>query len=262
MALTPDEVAAIDDPVARLLAIMALLRSPGGCPWDREQTLRTLKPYLIEESYEVLEAIDSGNPEELRGELGDLLLQIVFQSQLAAEQGWFSFQDVAQAITRKLIRRHPHVFGEGTANSAGEVLKIWEQTKKEEGNSLLQGIPRGLPALQKAARMGQKAARVGFDWPDVGGLVDKVAEEAGELATAADEQERFHELGDLLFALANLARHLKIEPELALQAANDRFRSRFGHMERAAGTRPLDSFTPTELEALWEEAKRDERSAR
>jgi MazG family protein len=261
----PKVIADMDDPVERLLAVMALLRHPTrGCPWDREQTLTSLKPYLVEETYEALDAIDSGDPGELRDELGDVLLQIAFQSQITKEAGQFDFYDVAESISRKLIRRHPHVFGESTARTPDDVMDLWEATKKrEKGNDgLLSGLPSHLPALQKSHRMTQKAARVGFDWPDVKGVLDKVAEEASEVVAAATPEEQEAELGDLLFAIANLARHLNIDPEIALQKTNDRFRRRFAHVEKrsAQSGREMSDMTLTELDAFWNEAKARERT--
>ena len=259
----PEAVRRIEEPVKRLLAIMALLRDPErGCPWDREQTLATLKPYLVEETYETLDAIDAGDPGRLKGELGDVLLQIVFQSQIASEAGWFDFTAVAETLGRKLIRRHPHIFAAGEAHTADDVLDIWESTKRAEGGSLLEGIPRHMPGLQKAHRMTEKAARVGFDWPDVDGVLDKVSEEAGELARADSHDEKVHEIGDLLFALANLSRRLGIEPEEALQKANARFRRRFSHVEqgvKAAG-KEMNEVPLEELDSLWDEAKSGERT--
>ncbi len=242
---------------------MALLRDPQrGCPWDREQTLESLKSYLVEETYETLDAIDGGNPAEICGELGDVLLQIVFQSQIAREAGWFDFHDVADAIARKLVRRHPHVFAEASANTPDDVLVLWEASKRREGNGLLEGVPRHLPALQRAQRMTRKAARVGFDWPDAAGILDKIAEEATELTQAESREEQEHELGDLLFAVANLARHLDIDPEEALQKTNRRFQTRFAHIERSLSEagRELGTVPLEELDALWEEAKERERS--
>lgn len=249
----------------RLIAIMARLRGPDGCPWDREQTLETLKTFLVEETYEVLDAIDAGEPSRLKNELGDVLLQIVFQSQIAGEKGWFEFEDVAAAIADKLIRRHPHVFGDESVNSADEVIETWERVKEKEGEGgLLDGVPRHMPALQKAYRVSQKAARVGFDWPDVTGLLDKIAEEAKELTEARGERDVKAELGDVLFAIGNLARHLKVDPEEALQGANDRFISRFSHVERKLTKRgaSLQATPLEEMDRLWEEAKDIERKQR
>ena len=253
------------DPVDRLIAIMARLRGPDGCPWDREQTLKTLKSFLVEETYEVLDAIDAGEPERLKNELGDVLLQIVFQSQIASEKGWFAFGDVAGAIADKLIRRHPHVFGDESVSSAAEVVETWERVKEKEGEGgILEGVPRHMPALQKAYRVSQKVSRVGFDWPDVSGLLDKIAEEARELSEAREERDVKAELGDVLFAIGNLARHLQVDPEEALQEANDRFITRFSHVEKElAGRGASLKETPLEeMDRLWEEAKDIERKQR
>jgi MazG family protein len=245
-------------PVDQLVAVMRLLRSPDGCPWDREQTLESLKPFLVEETYEALDAVDSGDSRQLCGELGDVLLQIVFQSQIASESGDFTFQDVARGLVRKLIRRHPHVFGDAVAKTAADVVDTWEKVKKREGSGLLSGVPRHLPGLLKAHRICQKAARVGFDWPDVLPVLDKVAEEAHEVARARGRKAREHEVGDLLFAVANLARHLGVDPEDALQKANARFIARFRYIEKELARRgktPAES-TLAEMDALWEKAKK------
>jgi len=255
-----DQILSTDNPVERLVGIMALLRDPeNGCPWDREQTLESLKPYLVEETYETLDAIDAADPERLKGELGDVLLQIVFQSQIADESDWFDFHGVAETLCNKLVRRHPHVFSSSQATNPDEVIDIWEETKREEGQGLLAGIPSHMPALLKAHRISQKAARVGFDWPDVAGVLDKVDEEARELAEADSPEARFHEIGDLLFALANLARRLGIDPEDALQQTNMRFQSRFSFIEEqvARRGRTMKDLSLDELEELWQEAKRD-----
>ncbi|HTP26764.1 MAG TPA: nucleoside triphosphate pyrophosphohydrolase, partial [Anaeromyxobacteraceae bacterium] len=254
----------------RLLSIMSRLRGEGGCPWDREQTLASLKPYLLEETYEVLEAIDAGDPREHCEELGDLLLQIVFQAQLASESHSFSFGDVAEAISKKLIFRHPHVFAETSVGSPSHnrlpkdsqaVVKQWEalKRKEEEGKgghkSVLDGVPRQLPALARAQRLTEKASRIGFDWPDASGARAKVNEELGELddAIASGEQAAIEaELGDTLFALANLARKLAIAPEEALRGAVARFIERFGHVERELerGGTPCGEATIEEMDAL------------
>jgi MazG family protein len=283
VGFTPDDVILTKDPIYRLVKIMELLRGPEGCPWDRKQTLDSLRTYLVEEAYEVLDALDSGNPSELRDELGDLLLQIVFQSQLANESGWFDFRDVAEAICRKLIRRHPHIFATETADTPKAVLEQWERIKKQErseaadsqrGEStqpvraptvrgpaaaagLLSGIPKHLPALLKAYRIGQKTSRVGFDWPDVQGPLNKVAEEIGELAACTDPATLFHELGDVLLAITNVARHLNVDPEQALQSANARFMRRFAYVEQQAEVQGRDMKTMTldELDIWWNEAK-------
>lgn len=253
------QVLSTRDPLRRLIGVVALLRDPDmGCPWDREQTLESLKPFLIEETYEVLDAIDSGDPVRLVAELGDLLLQVFILSQIGADNGWFDIRDVAERLCDKLVRRHPHVFGAMEAGSANEVLEIWEQMKKKEGSGLLDGIPKHMPALHKAWRMGQKAARVGFDWPEDQGILDKVREEAEELTRASTREEQVVELGDLLFALANLGRRLGIDPEDALQKCNRRFRSRFAYVEAQLarmGKEPVNA-TLEEMDRLWDEAKR------
>jgi MazG family protein len=261
------------DAIARLLSIMERLRGPGGCPWDREQTLRTLRPYVLEETYEVLEAIDAGDPAEHREELGDLLLQIVFQAQLAKEEGTFDFADVANAISDKLVSRHPHVFGDATATDSEAVLRQWAALKREEkkakgkGASVLEGVPREMPALARADRLTEKASRVGFDWPDHAGAREKLAEELGELdraIEAGDAAEIEHELGDVLFAAANLSRKLGVPPEEALRGTVARFVARFGHVERELARRgvPHGEATLAEMDALWDEAKALERQAK
>src|SRR5574342_102886 len=227
--------------IEKLLGIMARLRGPDGCPWDREQTLKTLRPYLLEETYEVLEAIDGGDPREHCEELGDLLLQIVFQAQLASEEGRFDFADVAEAISSKLVSRHPHVFGDATVKDAEGVLRQWVALKKKEkearggGQSVLEGVPREMPALARAERLTEKASRIGFDWPDPAGARAKIDEELGELDEAirgGDRQRIEAELGDVLFAAANLARKLSLPPEEALRNAVGRFVARFELVER------------------------------
>jgi len=254
------------DALERLLGIMERLRGPGGCPWDREQTLASLRPYVLEETYEVLEAVDAGDPREHCEELGDLLLQIVFQAQLRREEGKFDFADVAEAISSKLVSRHPHVFGTSQVKDAEGVLRQWAALKREEkkkkggGASVLEGVPRELPALARADRLTEKASRIGFDWPDAAGARDKVAEEIRELDEAiagGDRSEIEHELGDALFALANLARKLGVAPEEALRATLGRFVSRFEHVERELARRgvPHGGATLAEMDALWDEAK-------
>jgi MazG family protein len=260
------------DAIERLLSIMEKLRGPDGCPWDREQTLRTLRPYVLEETYEVLEAIDGGDPREHCEELGDLLLQIVFQAQLAKEEGTFQFADVANAISDKLVSRHPHVFGDATATDSDAVLRQWAALKREEkkakgrGESVLEGVPREMPALARADRLTEKASRVGFDWPDPAGAREKLREELAELdeAVAAGDRDAIeHELGDVLFAAANLARKLGIAPEEALRGTVARFVSRFGHVERELARRgvPHGEATLAQMDALWDEAKALERQA-
>jgi len=258
---------ALDD----LLKIMAKLRSPSGCPWDREQTENSLKKYLIEESYEVLEAIESGTPRELREELADLLLQIVFLSRIAEEKGEFNFLGLVQELAEKLIRRHPHVFPSPdrprpNPKSAGEVLKIWGSVKELEGKyakrkSLLDGIPLALPALERARRMSERASRVGFDWPNLAAVWEKVEEELRELKNAekSPSPRASEELGDLLFTLVNWGRLKGISAEEALRKANRRFARRFFQVEkglRKRGKRPQDS-NLEEMDELWKEAKKE-----
>jgi tetrapyrrole methylase family protein/MazG family protein len=243
-----------------LVRVMARLRAPGGCPWDREQTHRSLRRYLLEETYEAVEAIDDGDWRRLRDELGDVLLQVVFHAQLAAEREEFSIEDVVAGIVRKLYRRHPHVFGEAEVADSAEVLDRWEHLKhQEEGyegrESLLDGVPRGLPALQRAMKLQSRASRVGFDWDDASGPWGKVHEELGELERARPEEAEA-ELGDVLFALVNLARFLEVDAEGALRRASNRFYRRFRAMERAAADRGgLAQMTLPEMDELWEQAK-------
>jgi tetrapyrrole methylase family protein / MazG family protein len=265
----PDDLA----PIERLLAVMRALRSPEGCPWDREQTLDTLKPHLVEESYEVLDAIDSGDRAKLREELGDLLLQVVFQSQLCSEEGAFTFHDVATVITDKLIRRHPHVFGDVVANDANAVLKNWEAIKRTERSqnediprSVLEGVPRHLPALQKAHQVQSRVARVGFDWKDRDDVLAKIEEELDEIRHALEhesEERVCDEIGDLLFSAVNLARFMGGHAEALLNQTVARFALRFREVEDAvhAQGKTLDACDLEELEALWQAAKRKERSA-
>jgi len=248
---------------ARLTGIIERLRSPGGCPWDREQTHESLKPFVVEETYEVVDAIDDGRPEPLREELGDLLLQIMLHSRIAQEEGEYDIADVVDGLSAKLVTRHPHVFGEVEVDGSDEVLVNWEIIKKKEkaGRGLFEGIPSMLPGLLKAARMGEKAGRVGFDWPDTGAVREKVAEELGELDEAVasgSAAEIEHELGDLLFAVAQWGRHLGQFPEEAVRAACARFESRFAVVERLIGERgkKMEDCGIEELEAAWQEAKR------
>jgi ATP diphosphatase len=257
-----------------LLELMARLRDPdNGCPWDREQTFATIAPFTIEEAYEVADAIDRNDSQQLRDELGDLLFQIVFHSRLAQERGWFDFAGVATSIHDKLVRRHPHVFGDAAA--AGDLdsqNRTWEELKAREraqtalrhespDHSALADVPRALPALARAAKLGRRAARVGFDWQEAGQVRDKVLEELAEVdeALGANAPDRVtEELGDLLFAIANWTVHLKIDPEEALRAANAKFERRFRHMESlaaAAGT-PLESLSPATWDDLWRRAKK------
>ncbi|MCI0371180.1 MAG: nucleoside triphosphate pyrophosphohydrolase [candidate division NC10 bacterium] len=252
---------------SELVAIMARLRGPGGCPWDREQSPSSIAPYLLEETYEVLEAIEEGKGARLREELGDLLLQVVFHAQMAAEAGQFTIADVLRGISEKLVRRHPHVFGAGDAKTASEVLARWEAIKQHEREvngeeaSALAGVPQTLPALLRAHRLQEKASRAGFDWPVVAPVLDKVEEEWAELrgALAAGDPARVGpEFGDLLFGLVNLSRFVGVNPEMVLTAATERFIRRFHFIEAALAKRgksPRES-TLEEMDLLWEEAKR------
>jgi MazG family protein len=248
----------------RLLEIMARLRGPGGCPWDREQTFDTIKPYLLEETYEVMQTIDERDWKELSEELGDLLLQVVFFSQMAHEAGHFEIGDAIEAINSKLIRRHPHVFGDGDAKTAGEVLKKWDEIKaaenkaKEKPKGLLANIPKTLPALVEGEHLARKAAGAGFDWPNVDEVFDKLREELDELDDARKNgtpEEVEGEIGDLLFVVVNIARFLKVDPEQALRKTNAKFRRRFEHVEAGLG-KPLQEASLDEMESLWQEAKR------
>jgi len=258
----------------KLVKIMATLRGPDGCPWDKEQDRNTLKPMLVEETYEVLEAIDNGDWEGLNEELGDLLLHIVFQAQLGKERGDFDIDRIVDGICEKLIRRHPHVFGNETASSPEEVIRNWEAIKAEEKakklkdrtpeqRSLLEGIPSKLPAIHEAHQISSRAARVGFEWPDIEGVFDKLAEETRELreAMAGPEEKRQSrledEIGDILFVIVNLARFLKIDSESALKRANRKFKSRFQYMEAelAKAGKNLDGTSLEEMESRWQQAK-------
>ncbi|MCP5464427.1 MAG: nucleoside triphosphate pyrophosphohydrolase [Deltaproteobacteria bacterium] len=243
------------------------LRAPGGCPWDREQTHQSLRSYLLEETHEVLEAIDNNDTPHLREELGDLLLQVILHAQLATDAKQFNINDVANEINQKMIRRHPHVFGDKSVSGSGEVLKNWEEIKKKEKqdqgkqiHSLLDGIPNGLPALFEAWKMSKKAAKTGFDWSDVSGIFEKMNEELDEVkeAIAQNDNDKIEEeIGDLLFTVANIARFKKINPELALQKANRKFKSRFQSMEESARSKNinLETLSPTQWEELWQHAK-------
>lgn len=261
-----------DSGLAGLISIMRQLRDPeNGCPWDIEQTFDTIAPYTIEEAYEVADAIERREWAELKGELGDLLLQVVYHSQMAEEAGHFGFQDVASAVAQKMIDRHPHVFGaESRDKSAEDQTRDWERVKAAERaakarDGVLDDVALNLPALMRAEKLQKRAARVGFDWPEVGEVLDKLIEEAGELAearAAADPDHIAEEYGDLLFVAVNLGRHLKVDPETALRAANAKFVRRFARIEAdlaAAGRRPEDA-TLDEMEAIWQAAKRAEKS--
>ncbi|MGO9640748.1 MAG: nucleoside triphosphate pyrophosphohydrolase [Candidatus Acidiferrales bacterium] len=254
------------------MALQARLRAPGGCPWDREQTHESLRTYLVEETYEVLDALDSRDADEIAGELGDLLLQIVFHAGLGREAGRFDIGDVIERIHTKMVRRHPHVFGDAKAHTAGEVLKKWEQQKAEErvaqsgakeparSASILDGVSSGLPGLVEAHQLSRRAANAGFDWVSAEGVLEKIQEEVeeiGETLPDADPARREEEIGDLLFTAVNLARFLGLDPEIALKRANRKFKSRFQAMEREAATsgRALGDRSPAELDALWNAAK-------
>lgn len=255
--------------IAESIAIMARLRGPDGCPWDREQTFDSIKRHTLEETYEVFDAIERRAWPDLKDELGDLLLQVLFYAQMASEEGYFTIADVAANLNAKLIRRHPHIFGDVKATDSDAVLRNWEQIKRveraertEAQSSLLDDIPRTMPAMLEASKLGSRAAKVGFDWPNANGLFDKLQEEIAELqaelpdaeqpATSAAEEE----LGDLLFTAVNLARHLKIDPESALRSCNAKFRRRFAAMESTAGNADaLAALTSPQLEELWSRAK-------
>ncbi len=247
----------------RLVDLMATLRGPGGCPWDREQTMDTLRPYVLEEAYELVDAIDSGEDGAIREELGDMLLEVVFLAQIERERDAFTMSEVVQDISDKLVRRHPHVFESHQAANAGEALAHWDKIKKNEkpeSDSVLQGVPAALPALARAHKLSSRAANVGFDWSAVSEVQVKLNEEMQELLDAVDSgrQDSIHEeMGDVLFALANLARHLKIDAELALHDTNRKFVERFRYIEErlTASGRSLEEATLDEMEALWQEAK-------
>lgn len=267
----PDDMSRAPDatlpPMKRLLQIMARLRDPDtGCPWDIEQDFGTIAPYTIEEAYEVADAIERAEWDELRGELGDLLLQVVFHAQIAQDKGLFDFHDVARAIGDKMVTRHPHVFGdESRDKTAEDQVADWETVKAAERaakakGGVLDDVALGLPALMRAEKLQKRAARVGFDWPEIGMVIDKIAEEARELAEVKDTaaQDKIEEeMGDLLFVMANLSRHLKVDPEVALRGANAKFMRRFQFIEAAlkdAGKTPHDSDLD-EMDKLWDAAK-------
>ncbi|MBV8146628.1 MAG: nucleoside triphosphate pyrophosphohydrolase [Gammaproteobacteria bacterium] len=266
--------------MAELLALMARLRDPErGCPWDRSQSFATIAPYTIEEAYEVADAIEHGDRQHLREELGDLLFQVVFHARMAEERGWFDFAAVAEGIREKLVRRHPHLFA-GATLAAEDLVRVWEEQKAQEraaasaaaaaagSSAVLAGVPRALPALTRAAKLGRRAARVGFDWPDAAGVRAKVDEElhevdavlagaTGDAAAAARLRALEGELGDLLFTIVNLSRHLQVDAESALRGANDKFERRFARMESLARTRGLEpaQLSAAQWEELWSEAK-------
>lgn len=250
----------------KLVQIMTRLRGKDGCPWDREQTHETLKKYLIEESYETIDAIDARDMDELRGELGDVLLQVVFHAEIARENGIFDIDDVVEGISAKLVRRHPHVFGDTQVENAEEVLHRWEQIKSgekgyEKRTSMLDGVPNTLPALSRAMETSKKAARSGFEWPDVGAVMDKIKEEVSELEAeiqTRDQDRIAEEIGDLLFTIVNVARWTHVDPEDALRTMIARFSTRFRHIEDAAREtgKPIEEMTIEEMDAIWDRAKR------
>jgi MazG family protein len=272
----PDPGSSVAREVARLLGIMAALRTPGtGCPWDMAQTFATIAPYTIEEAYEVADAIDRSHMSNLKEELGDLLLQVVYHARMAEEQGAFSFADVAAAVSEKMVRRHPHVFGTPEQRAAGAPKGFWENAKAEERRErsvassspepLLDAVPVGLPGLTRAVKLQDKAAKVGFDWPSLAPVFAKMQEELAELEDVVAKSDRTaidEEYGDLLFVLANVARHLAIDPESSLRSANQKFMRRFRYIEEQLferGSSPVQS-TLSEMDALWDEAKDRERS--
>ncbi len=252
-------IVSMSSPIDRLREIVAQLRSPDGCPWDREQTHQSLKPHLVEECYELIDAIDAGNDEELKEELGDLLLQVVLHSQMASEASRFTLDEVATTIADKLVNRHPHVFGENRLPDSEAVLRQWEvikRSEKQERNSVLDGVPKSLPALARAQKLQAKAARVGFDWDEAEGALAKVREELQEVESAA-EGRLAEEVGDLLFAAVNFARKKKLDAEQILNEASAKFADRFRAMERLAQERGLE-FTDldlSEMDRLWDNAK-------
>jgi ATP diphosphatase len=259
--------------IAILLAIMARLRGPGGCPWDSAQSFATIAPYTIEEAYEVATTIQDGDLKALPGELGDLLFQVVFHARMAEEAGLFDFGDVVAEVTDKMIRRHPHVFGDAQAQTAfkqadaASQKDFWEKLKDGERaakghQSLLDDVASALPALMRAEKLQRRASSVGFDWNNADLVVDKIAEEAREVAQATTQAEREEEVGDLLFVVANLARHLKVDPEAALRAANAKFTRRFRHIERELDARgvALGDASLQEMEDLWQDAKKREKT--
>jgi nucleoside triphosphate diphosphatase len=269
-------MSAAESAITALIALMARLRDPkSGCPWDQKQTFATVAPFTIEEAYEVADAIESGDPTKLRDELGDLLFQVVFHARMAEERGWFDFAQVAGAIHEKLVRRHPHVFGGRSLSGEAELSSAWEEQKAREraagggaagSVSALADVPRGLPALVRAAKLGKRAGRVGFDWENAAQVRDKVLEELGEIdgalaGGATNSPAVVEEIGDLLFAVTNWSRHLKIDAEEALRAANSKFERRFRDMESLARERglSLETLSPQQWENLWQESKALER---
>jgi tetrapyrrole methylase family protein/MazG family protein len=259
----PDQ---ISEEFAKLVETVAVLRGPGGCPWDREQTHDSLKKFTIEETYEVVEAVDSGNPEKLKDELGDFILQALMYAEIANESGDFNIGDVCKVLREKLLRRHPHVFADVEVSGVDDVLHNWEQIKRteyEHRTSALDGVPKSLPALMRAAKISKKAAKTGFDWPDVRSIVDKLKEETRELEEALDKgnaEEVKHEIGDLLFTVVNIARFQEIDPEEAMRDQLARFVQRFNAIEDKAreSGQDIHDMTLEEMDRIWDEAKRSE----
>jgi len=247
----------------QLVSLMAQLRAPNGCPWDKEQTLSSLRPFILEEAYELVDAIDQSHPSAIREELGDLLLEFLFVSQICSEQAQFTIQDVMSTLEQKLIRRHPHVFRANKAKDSKEALARWDEVKdseKQSSTSVLEDVPRALPALVRAHKLSSRAARVGFDWKSVDDVLEKLSEELRELENARNSNDAgllTEELGDLVFTIVNLARHLKVDPEMALHSTNRKFVERFQHVERKLAEKNLDfaDASMKEMEALWQEAK-------
>jgi tetrapyrrole methylase family protein/MazG family protein len=255
----------LDNTFSQLVKLMAQLRSPAGCPWDREQTPQSLKPFLIEECYEVIEALDEGSPDKVKEELGDLLFQIIFHARIAEEQGAFTIQDVVSSIVDKMTRRHPHVFGEEKVSTSGEVLANWEEIKKkekthQERTSILDGVPQGMPALLRAHGIQKRAARVGFDWAHLNEALPKLDEELAEFKESLKTKDAAaieEELGDIFFMLVNISRFLEINPENALRKTISKFIHRFRYIEENAAEagRSLNEMTLDEMEKLWQESK-------
>jgi tetrapyrrole methylase family protein/MazG family protein len=246
--------------LGEILAVMDRLRGEGGCPWDREQDTRSLRPFLVEETYELLEALDGGKTDEIRGELGDVLFQVVFHSRLAQEKGEFDLGDVGRGIARKLVARHPHVFGDAKLSTSQQVLASWEENKKKlEGRkSVLDGVPRALPALLRAQRLQDKAARVGFDWKDAKGPAAKIEEETREVRERLEKNDlagAATEIGDLLFSIVNVARHLGVNAEDVLRESAEKFERRFRRVEELSAGADLKAKSLAELDALWDKAK-------
>jgi MazG family protein len=267
-AMKPEDITKLNPrDISTLRELMAALRTPvTGCPWDLEQDFASIAPYTIEEAYEVADAIERGTKAELCDELGDLLLQPIYHAQMASEEGSFTFDDVIEAVVTKMIRRHPHVFGDEQARAAGVAKGFWEASKAKEragqvNSSVLDGVPIALPGLTRALKLQSKAAKVGFDWPSVDNVYDKIAEEIAEFREAPDDKKA-DEFGDILFALANVARHLGIDPEAALRGTNEKFTSRFKHIETELAKRgktPKES-NLDEMDDLWDEAKSIEKA--